>query len=65
MLFILQTKNLLNGKSLIQSNQIIWFEYNLVLGIDHFLALECFDAVHTGGGKIESFVSFCGGNYDY
>ncbi|XP_023324527.1 alpha-aminoadipic semialdehyde synthase, mitochondrial [Eurytemora carolleeae] len=30
-------------------------------GIDHFLALECFDAVHTGGGKIESFVSFCGG----
>jgi len=30
-------------------------------GIDHFLALECFDQVHTGGGKIESFVSFCGG----
>lgn len=30
-------------------------------GIDHFLALECFDAVHTGGGKVESFVSFCGG----
>jgi len=30
-------------------------------GIDHFLAMECFDDVHMGGGKIESFVSFCGG----
>jgi len=30
-------------------------------GIDHFLAMECFDNVHMGGGKIESFVSFCGG----
>ena len=32
-------------------------------GIDHFLAMECFDDVHMGGGKIESFVSFCGGNF--
>ena len=32
-------------------------------GIDHLLALECFDEVHTGGGKVESFVSFCGGNF--
>ena len=23
--------------------------------------MECFDDVHTGGGKIESFVSYCGG----
>lgn len=30
-------------------------------GIDHFLAMECFDDVHQGGGKIESFVSYCGG----
>ena len=30
-------------------------------GIDHFLAMECFDNVHQGGGKVESFVSFCGG----
>ena len=30
-------------------------------GIDHFLAMECFDNVHDGAGKIESFVSFCGG----
>ncbi len=33
----------------------------LFLGIDHFLALECFHDVQNGGGKIESFVSFCGG----
>merc|ERR1719443_1211167 len=30
-------------------------------GIDHFLAMECFDDAAQGGGKIESFVSFCGG----
>lgn len=30
-------------------------------GIDHFLALECFEDIHTGGGKVESFISFCGG----
>ena len=30
-------------------------------GIDHFLALECFDEVHNGGGKVESFISYCGG----
>ena len=30
-------------------------------GIDHFLAMECFDNVHEGAGKVESFVSFCGG----
>ncbi len=30
-------------------------------GIDHFLAAQCFDEVHTGGGKVEKFVSYCGG----
>ena len=30
-------------------------------GIDHFLAMECFDDAHQGGGKVESFISFCGG----
>ena len=30
-------------------------------GIDHFLAMECFDDAHMGGGKVESFISFCGG----
>ncbi len=30
-------------------------------GIDHLLAMQCFDEVYTGGGKVEKFVSFCGG----
>lgn len=30
-------------------------------GIDHMLAMECFDEVKTSGGKITSFVSWCGG----
>ena len=30
-------------------------------GIDHYLAMECFDDAHMGGGKVESFISFCGG----
>lgn len=30
-------------------------------GIDHLLALECFEDVRQAGGKIESFVSWCGG----
>jgi len=34
-------------------------------GIDHLLAMECFDEVHQAGGKVESFISFCGGEYDY
>ena len=23
--------------------------------------MECFDDAHMGGGKVESFISFCGG----
>jgi hypothetical protein len=34
-----------------------------LLGIDHLLALECFHDIHTGGGKVESFISFCGGKF--
>lgn len=36
-------------------------EVGLDPGIDHLLALECFEGVRQGGGKIESFVSWCGG----
>ncbi|XP_034184998.1 lysine ketoglutarate reductase/saccharopine dehydrogenase [Osmia lignaria lignaria] len=36
-------------------------EVGLDPGIDHLLALECFDNVRQAGGKIESFVSWCGG----
>lgn len=36
-------------------------ECGLDPGIDHLLAMECFDDVKEQGGVIESFVSFCGG----
>jgi len=36
-------------------------EVGLDPGIDHLLALDCFDEVKHGGGRVESFVSFCGG----
>uniref|UniRef100_A0A6A7FUG5 Alpha-aminoadipic semialdehyde synthase n=1 Tax=Hirondellea gigas TaxID=1518452 RepID=A0A6A7FUG5_9CRUS len=36
-------------------------EVGLDPGIDHLLALQCFEEVHRAGGKVESFVSFCGG----
>lgn len=36
-------------------------EVGLDPGIDHLLAMECFEEVHQGGGKVESFVSYCGG----
>ena len=30
-------------------------------GIDHLLAMECFDAAKNKGGRVTSFVSWCGG----
>uniref|UniRef100_A0A0N5A3W0 Saccharopine dehydrogenase n=1 Tax=Parastrongyloides trichosuri TaxID=131310 RepID=A0A0N5A3W0_PARTI len=39
----------------------IMMESGLDPGIDHMLAMECIDQVHEHGGKIKSFVSFCGG----
>lgn len=30
-------------------------------GIDHLLAMDCFREADQRGGKIESFVSWCGG----
>ncbi|VVC45324.1 Saccharopine dehydrogenase, NADP binding domain,NAD(P)-binding domain,Saccharopine dehydrogenase, C- [Cinara cedri] len=36
-------------------------EVGLDPGIDHLLAMECIDQIHAEGGKIDSFVSYCGG----
>ena len=36
-------------------------EAGLDPGIDHMLAMECIDGIHARGGKVTSFVSFCGG----
>ena len=30
-------------------------------GIDHLLAMECFDTAKNKGGRVTSFVSWCGG----
>ena len=40
---------------------VIVNEVGLDPGIDHMLAMECFDEIHSHGGKVESFVSYCGG----
>ncbi|KAL0272229.1 UNVERIFIED_CONTAM: hypothetical protein PYX00_005289 [Menopon gallinae] len=36
-------------------------EVGLDPGIDHLLAMEVFDEVRQAGGKVQSFVSYCGG----
>ncbi|VDK24646.1 unnamed protein product [Anisakis simplex] len=36
-------------------------ESGLDPGIDHMLAMQCIDNVKEHGGKVTSFVSFCGG----
>ena len=30
-------------------------------GIDHMIAMECFDEVKNNAGKITKFISYCGG----
>ncbi|CAG7716404.1 unnamed protein product, partial [Allacma fusca] len=40
---------------------VILNEVGLDPGIDHLLAMECFDEIHSKGGKVESFRSYCGG----
>ena len=36
-------------------------EVGLDPGIDHLLAMQCFEEVHASGGSVDSFISFCGG----
>ncbi|XP_029471025.1 alpha-aminoadipic semialdehyde synthase, mitochondrial [Rhinatrema bivittatum] len=36
-------------------------EMGLDPGLDHMLAMECFDKAREVGAKIESYISFCGG----
>lgn len=38
-------------------------EIGLDPGIDHLLAMECIHEVQNAGGRIESFISYCGGMY--
>lgn len=36
-------------------------EVGLDPGIDHLLALECIHDIQNRGGRVDSFVSYCGG----
>lgn len=36
-------------------------EARLLAGIDHLYAIKTIDEVHKAGGKIKSFLSYCGG----
>ncbi|CAD6199885.1 unnamed protein product [Caenorhabditis auriculariae] len=44
-----------------EANVTIMNEAGLDPGIDHMLAMECFDEIKNHGGRVTSFVSFCGG----
>ncbi|XP_077536251.1 alpha-aminoadipic semialdehyde synthase, mitochondrial-like [Haemaphysalis longicornis] len=45
----------------VDANITVMNEVGLDPGIDHLLAMECFDEVRQKHGKILSFVSYCGG----
>ncbi|XP_035675800.1 alpha-aminoadipic semialdehyde synthase, mitochondrial-like [Branchiostoma floridae] len=47
--------------SAVEAGITVMNEVGLDPGIDHFLAMECFDRVKAEGGKITSFVSWAGG----
>ncbi|CAI5448094.1 unnamed protein product [Caenorhabditis angaria] len=44
-----------------EADVTIMNEAGLDPGIDHMLAMECFDQIKDHGGRVTSFVSFCGG----
>ncbi|XP_065349918.1 alpha-aminoadipic semialdehyde synthase, mitochondrial [Cloeon dipterum] len=45
----------------VEKGVTIVHEVGLDPGLDHLLALECFNEVKQAGGKVESFISYCGG----
>ncbi|XP_052251054.1 alpha-aminoadipic semialdehyde synthase, mitochondrial-like [Dreissena polymorpha] len=48
-------------KAALDANVTIVNEVGVDPGIDHMLAMQCFDEVKKAGGKISSYVSYCGG----
>jgi len=46
---------------MIDAGITVFQECGLDPGIDHLLAMECFDQVKDNGGKVELFKSYCGG----
>ncbi|KAK3738778.1 hypothetical protein RRG08_035658 [Elysia crispata] len=48
-------------KQAMEAGITIMNEVGVDPGIDHMLAMQCFDEVQQAGGKITSYVSYCGG----
>ncbi|KAL4226643.1 hypothetical protein ACF0H5_014624 [Mactra antiquata] len=48
-------------KAAVDANITVVNEVGVDPGIDHMLAMECFDDVNHAGGQIKSYVSYCGG----
>ncbi|XP_065673366.1 alpha-aminoadipic semialdehyde synthase, mitochondrial isoform X2 [Hydra vulgaris] len=48
-------------QSALEAGITIFQEIGLDPGIDHLLAMKCFDEVKEDGGKVVSFLSYCGG----
>ncbi|XP_041348560.1 alpha-aminoadipic semialdehyde synthase, mitochondrial-like isoform X2 [Gigantopelta aegis] len=48
-------------KSAVDAGVTILNEVGVDPGIDHMMAMQCFDEVKQNGGKITSYVSWCGG----
>ncbi|XP_028397986.1 alpha-aminoadipic semialdehyde synthase, mitochondrial-like [Dendronephthya gigantea] len=48
-------------QSAVDAGITILNEVGLDPGIDHMTAMECFDEVNDNGGKVVSFMSYCGG----
>ncbi|GFR85423.1 alpha-aminoadipic semialdehyde synthase, mitochondrial [Elysia marginata] len=48
-------------KQAMEAGITIMNEVGVDPGIDHMLAMQCFDEVQRAGGKITSYVSYCGG----
>ena len=47
--------------SAVEAGITVMNEVGVDPGIDHLLAMECFDAAKNKGGRVTSFVSWCGG----
>ncbi|XP_071082800.1 alpha-aminoadipic semialdehyde synthase, mitochondrial-like [Haliotis cracherodii] len=48
-------------QSAVDAGVTIMNEIGVDPGIDHMMAMQCFDEVRNDGGKITSYVSWCGG----
>jgi saccharopine dehydrogenase-like NADP-dependent oxidoreductase len=58
--YVSEAMNKLDGEAK-RAGIILLNELGLDPGIDHMEAMRVIDEIHDGGGKLRSFISFCGG----